>query len=115
MRPSATDRLIPASMPLWLLRRWALTASARTCPRTCRRRSCSRWEGEVLHFACLACVPRLCRAVLTPCRAGRQVVEAYNADPKVHGILVQLPLPKHISEKRILDAISIEKVRRHTS
>ena len=38
-----------------------------------------------------------------------QVVAAYNADPRVHGILVQLPLPKHISEKRILDAISIEK------
>ncbi|GIL73069.1 hypothetical protein Vretimale_4688 [Volvox reticuliferus] len=38
-----------------------------------------------------------------------KVVEDYNADPRVHGILVQLPLPKHISEKRILDAISIEK------
>lgn len=38
-----------------------------------------------------------------------QVVAAYNADPNVHGILVQLPLPKHISETRILDAISIEK------
>jgi 5,10-methylene-tetrahydrofolate dehydrogenase/methenyl tetrahydrofolate cyclohydrolase len=38
-----------------------------------------------------------------------QVVEAYNADPDVHGILVQLPLPKHINEQRILNAISIEK------
>ncbi|MEW5301965.1 MAG: hypothetical protein WDW36_004788 [Sanguina aurantia] len=38
-----------------------------------------------------------------------KVVAAYNADPNVHGILVQLPLPKHISETRILDAISIEK------
>mmetsp|Transcript_786 Transcript_786/g.2012 ORF Transcript_786/g.2012 Transcript_786/m.2012 type:complete len:390 (-) Transcript_786:1576-2745(-) len=38
-----------------------------------------------------------------------QVVEAYNADPKVHGILVQLPLPKHINEEKILTAISIEK------
>lgn len=38
-----------------------------------------------------------------------QVVAAYNADPSVHGILVQLPLPKHICETRILDAISIEK------
>ena len=26
-------------------------------------------------------------------------------DPAVHGILVQLPLPAHISERRILDAI----------
>ena len=36
-------------------------------------------------------------------------MEAYNTDPKVHGILVQLPLPKHIDERRILDAISIDK------
>lgn len=40
-----------------------------------------------------------------------QVVADYNADPSVHGILVQLPLPKHIDEQRVLDAISIEKVR----
>lgn len=39
-----------------------------------------------------------------------QVVADYNADPNVHGILVQLPLPKHIDEQRVLDAISIEKV-----
>ena len=39
-----------------------------------------------------------------------QVVAAYNADPAVHGILVQLPLPKHINEQKVLDAISIEKV-----
>lgn len=37
------------------------------------------------------------------------VVKAYNDDPEVHGILVQLPLPKHINEQRILDAISHEK------
>jgi methylenetetrahydrofolate dehydrogenase (NADP+) / methenyltetrahydrofolate cyclohydrolase len=28
-----------------------------------------------------------------------------NADPSVHGILVQLPLPKHVDERAILDAI----------
>lgn len=38
-----------------------------------------------------------------------QVVQGYNADPAVHGILVQLPLPKHINEQRILDAVSFEK------
>lgn len=38
-----------------------------------------------------------------------QVVEDYNADKNVHGILVQLPLPKHINEQRILDGISLEK------
>lgn len=38
-----------------------------------------------------------------------QVIDSYNKDPSVHGILVQLPLPKHISEKKILDAVSEEK------
>ena len=37
------------------------------------------------------------------------VVAAYNADPRVHGILVQLPMPKHINEERVLSAISYEK------
>eukprot|EP00249_Psilotum_nudum_P007477 c20595_g1_i1 orf=175-1092(+) len=32
-----------------------------------------------------------------------------NADPEVHGILVQLPLPQHVNEQRILSAISMEK------
>ncbi|KAJ7551498.1 hypothetical protein O6H91_06G018000 [Diphasiastrum complanatum] len=32
-----------------------------------------------------------------------------NADPTVDGILVQLPLPKHVHEEMILNAISIEK------
>ena len=37
------------------------------------------------------------------------LVERLNADPATHGILVQLPLPKHIDEERILSAISLEK------
>jgi len=32
-----------------------------------------------------------------------------NADPAVDGILVQLPLPEHISEDRVIDAIAPEK------
>jgi methylenetetrahydrofolate dehydrogenase (NADP+)/methenyltetrahydrofolate cyclohydrolase len=32
-----------------------------------------------------------------------------NADPLVHGILVQLPLPRQIDEKRVLDAIAPSK------
>lgn len=32
-----------------------------------------------------------------------------NADPSVHGILVQLPLPKHFDEKAVLEAIKVEK------
>ena len=33
-------------------------------------------------------------------------VLALNADEQVHGILVQLPLPKHIDEEKVLDSIS---------
>ncbi|KAG6548043.1 hypothetical protein Mapa_010477 [Marchantia paleacea] len=36
-------------------------------------------------------------------------VLALNASPEVQGILVQLPLPKHVNEQRILLAISIDK------
>ena len=36
-------------------------------------------------------------------------IEKLNADPAIHGILVQLPLPKGFSEKRVIDAIAPEK------
>jgi methylenetetrahydrofolate dehydrogenase (NADP+)/methenyltetrahydrofolate cyclohydrolase len=36
-------------------------------------------------------------------------IEALNQDPLVHGILVQLPLPKHIREERVIMAIAPEK------
>ena len=36
-------------------------------------------------------------------------IEKLNADPLIHGILVQLPLPKGFSEKRVIDSISAEK------
>jgi methylenetetrahydrofolate dehydrogenase (NADP+) / methenyltetrahydrofolate cyclohydrolase len=36
-------------------------------------------------------------------------VEAWNSDPSVHGILVQLPLPKHIDEFRVINAIKPTK------
>jgi len=36
-------------------------------------------------------------------------VEELNADPKINGILVQLPLPKHINEDKVLDCISQDK------
>src|SRR4030043_318063 len=38
-----------------------------------------------------------------------QIKEKYNKDPKIHGILVQLPLPKHINETKILYAIDPKK------
>ncbi len=36
-------------------------------------------------------------------------VEELNNDKSVHGILVQLPLPKHIDEKKVINAISPDK------
>ncbi len=36
-------------------------------------------------------------------------VRQLNDDPAVHGILVQLPLPKHIDEERVLRLVSLEK------
>lgn len=36
-------------------------------------------------------------------------VHELNANPDVHGILVQLPLPRHINEERVLGEISLEK------
>lgn len=36
-------------------------------------------------------------------------VDALNADPKVHGILVQLPLPPHINAVNVLQRISVAK------
>jgi methylenetetrahydrofolate dehydrogenase (NADP+)/methenyltetrahydrofolate cyclohydrolase len=37
------------------------------------------------------------------------LIAQLNADPAVHGILVQLPLPKHINEAVIVDAVSPRK------
>ncbi|MGC8718708.1 MAG: bifunctional 5,10-methylenetetrahydrofolate dehydrogenase/5,10-methenyltetrahydrofolate cyclohydrolase [Thermodesulforhabdaceae bacterium] len=38
-----------------------------------------------------------------------KLIDQYNKDPKIHGILVQLPLPKHINETKILYAIDPSK------
>ncbi len=38
-----------------------------------------------------------------------ELVKRLNADPAVNGILVQLPMPAHIDEERVLSLISIEK------
>jgi len=51
--------------------------------------------------------------VRLPATAGEDdilaVVRRFNADPSVHGILVQLPLPKGVSEARVIEEISPEK------
>lgn len=36
-------------------------------------------------------------------------IEKLNADDSVHGILVQLPLPRHINEERIINTIAVGK------
>jgi methylenetetrahydrofolate dehydrogenase (NADP+)/methenyltetrahydrofolate cyclohydrolase len=36
-------------------------------------------------------------------------IKRLNADSKIHGILVQLPLPSHIDVRQILEAISVDK------
>jgi methylenetetrahydrofolate dehydrogenase (NADP+)/methenyltetrahydrofolate cyclohydrolase len=37
------------------------------------------------------------------------IVDRLNADPKIHGILVQLPLPKHIDSEKVLHRIDPAK------
>ncbi|MCP5062183.1 MAG: bifunctional methylenetetrahydrofolate dehydrogenase/methenyltetrahydrofolate cyclohydrolase FolD [Ignavibacteriae bacterium] len=37
------------------------------------------------------------------------IIDGYNNNPKIHGILVQLPLPKHIKEDKIIESISPQK------
>lgn len=36
-------------------------------------------------------------------------INALNADPSIHGILVQMPLPKHINPHRVIEAIVTHK------
>jgi len=38
-----------------------------------------------------------------------KLIDTYNHDPKIHGILVQLPLPKQINESKVLYAIDPKK------
>lgn len=38
-----------------------------------------------------------------------KLIQKYNQDPQIHGILVQLPLPGHIDEKKVINAIDPDK------
>src|SRR5690625_1908134 len=38
-----------------------------------------------------------------------KIIDELNKDEKVHGILVQLPLPQHINEQRVIEAIDPKK------
>ncbi|XVE84279.1 hypothetical protein DITRI_Ditri17bG0000200 [Diplodiscus trichospermus] len=51
-------------------------------------------------------------AELPNCCAEEDIIAAllkFNEDPSVHGILVQLPLPEHFDEEKILNVLSLEK------
>ncbi|MGD8420814.1 MAG: tetrahydrofolate dehydrogenase/cyclohydrolase catalytic domain-containing protein, partial [Gammaproteobacteria bacterium] len=37
------------------------------------------------------------------------LIDKLNKDPDVHGILVQLPLPDHIDEETVVNAVSVDK------
>lgn len=45
----------------------------------------------------------------TPQKNILQLIKQLNTDPKVHGILVQLPLPKHVDTRTVLQAIDPTK------
>ena len=38
------------------------------------------------------------------------LIDSLNHDAAIHGILVQLPLPKHIAEKKVLEAVAAHKM-----
>ena len=53
------------------------------------------------------------REIRLPAETGEaelvRLIGELNADPAIHGILVQLPVPKHIREQAVIDAIAPEK------
>ena len=62
--------------------------------------------------ACEECGIRSWRHVLpasTPEAEVLALVRRLNADPAVHGILVQLPLPAHVDVRRVIEAIDVDK------
>ncbi len=63
----------------------------RTCEEVGFKSSLIRYEDDVTEEELLACVDRL------------------NSDPDVDGFIVQLPLPKHLSEQKIIEAIDYRK------
>ena len=62
-----------------------------------------------------ACADVGIRSVLHTPQAGisesalLELIDELNNDPNVHGILVQLPLPQHISPQKVIEAISPSK------
>ena len=64
------------------------------------------------HKGCLACGIRSIECKMPEETTQEQLlakIEEYNRDESIHGILVQLPLPRHIDEKKVTLAIRPEK------
>ncbi|MCD7975734.1 MAG: bifunctional methylenetetrahydrofolate dehydrogenase/methenyltetrahydrofolate cyclohydrolase FolD [Tannerellaceae bacterium] len=68
-----------------------VASKVKTCEEVGFKSSLIRYEDDVTEEELLACVDRL------------------NNDPDVDGFIVQLPLPKHISEQKIIEAIDYRK------
>jgi 5,10-methylene-tetrahydrofolate dehydrogenase/methenyl tetrahydrofolate cyclohydrolase len=67
-----------------------------------------RMKRRACETAGIASVTHTMTAV-TPQAEVEAAVARLNADPSVHGILVQLPLPAGIDEQRVLSLVSLEK------
>ncbi|HLA40924.1 MAG TPA: tetrahydrofolate dehydrogenase/cyclohydrolase catalytic domain-containing protein, partial [Candidatus Glassbacteria bacterium] len=65
-----------------------------------KRKSCEELGIESFHHHPDAGIPE--RELLA-------LVDRLNRDARVHGILVQLPLPEHIDENKVIEAVSPEK------
>ncbi|MDR2855834.1 MAG: bifunctional methylenetetrahydrofolate dehydrogenase/methenyltetrahydrofolate cyclohydrolase FolD [Methanomicrobiales archaeon] len=50
----------------------------------------------------------ICSATISEAEL-RNIIQRLNKDPEIHGILIQLPLPKHINTGHILQAVTPEK------
>ena len=68
-----------------------VAATIKTCAEVGFRSSLIRFEDDVTEERLLSEIERL------------------NNDPEVHGFIVQLPLPKHINEQRIIEAVNPSK------
>ena len=85
--------------PPWQ-RCWSVTGRIRLPMWPPREKPARNWEWVPSASTCLRMPPR---------SRWRELVRKLNADKEVNGILVQLPMPAHIDEERVLSLISIEK------
>lgn len=68
-----------------------VAAKVKACEETGFKSTLIRFDGETSELALL------------------EKIEELNLDPDIDGILVQLPLPKHIDDKKVINAISPSK------